>query len=226
MRDDERVGSRRGNSWVHGGRVLRLCAGALALGLAAFAGCALTDSGPDIANAATLDVEEDLRNAPCQVVTRDMVSTVFSIPAAEIEQSSMSTLCGYRWEDGRELLDVTVHVSAISDDASQARTLFQQATAKPDQTPGAHGEAIFEDVEGLGDQARSDTRTGEVHVLRGRLYFTLNAYHGPVMPVPARQPLAETVVNAQAQWQSATLDQRRQASTELARASINRHEVR
>ncbi len=223
MRDGETAGRRGGISSGARGRLRRLVWGAFALAFTAAVGCAANEPPLDVARVVGPAGEQDLRNAPCQVVTRDMVSRTFSIPAAEIEQSSMSSLCGYRWEGEGKLLDVTVHVSAITEHAAQARALFQEATgatAAPGQPRTARLTGPFEVVDGLGDQALIDTRNGDVHVRRDRLYFTLNAYHGPAMPDAARPALIETVAGTRAQWQQNTLSERRQAATDLARASI------
>ena len=202
----------------------RRVAGCLLLGLVGLAGCVANDPVPGNASVANPDSIDDLRSAPCQVVTRDVVSDTFSVPVEEIEQSSMSSLCAYHWEREGELLDVTVHVSAIGADPAQATALFQQATTEPGQTPVMHSGDAFEDVDGLGDQARVDIRTGDVHVRRDRLYFTLNAYHGPVMPTVPRPPAVEGITDVREQWRRSTLADRRQAATDLVRASIDADE--
>lgn len=174
------------------------------------AGCVGEGSDPQAAGATAIGSAQDLRSTPCEVVTRDMVSSTFAVAAADIEQSSMSSLCAYRWEGGDELLDVTVHVSAVTEDAVQARLLFEQATA-----------ADFQDVAGLGDQARIDTGNGDMHVRDGGLYFTLNAYYGPAMPKPAPVvPAPLSAMDARAAWWQSTIPQRRQTAMRLVRVAV------
>lgn len=202
-------------------------AGVLVLALGMLAGCAEDREGPGVVGAvAEADPPDDLRRRPCEVVTRDMVSTAFALDAEAIEQSSMSSLCAYRWESGGELLDVTVHVSAVAADAAQARALFETATSgEGAKRPAAGSKGHFEDIDGLGDQARIDTGNGDVHVRSDRVYFTLNAYHGPAMPPVTPSPTAVSAVDARARWWQATLPQRRQATEKLARVSVDPADV-
>lgn len=207
------AGRMRGNNgncgrparWIVVGRVAALI---IALGLSV--GCESEGSHSQEASPIVAGSAQDLRSTPCEVVTRSMVSSTFAVAAADIEQSSMSSLCAYRWEGEGDLLDVTVHVSAVTEDAAQARLLFEQATASD-----------FQDVAGLGDQARIDTGNGDMHVRDGGLYFTLNAYYGPAMPKVMPMPVPASAVDARAEWWQGTIPQRRQAAMRLVRASAD-----
>ena len=179
---------------------------ALVVALAISTGC-VGEGRPQVAGATVTGSAQDLRSTPCEVVTRDMVSRTFAVAAEDIEQSSMSSLCVYRWEGSDELLDVTLHVSAVADDVAHARRLFEQATV-----------ANFQDVDGPGDQARLNTANGDVHVRHGRLYFTLNAYYGPVMPKVMPMAVPPDALDTRAQWWQGTIPQRRQAALQLLRA--------
>lgn len=207
-----------------GGVVRGLPAGLLlwALALAVSPACGGSDPVPATAGAGAGDHQgmRDLRDAPCQVVTREALAVTFSLPERDIEQSSMSSLCVYHWADQDELLDVTVHVSAVTEDPARARALFEAATAEPTGAAALQADRAFEDIAGLGDQARVDTRNGDVHVRRDRVYFTLNAYYGPGMPSAPHQPVVRSGAEARATWVHATLPQRRLAATELARMAV------
>ncbi|WP_152620108.1 hypothetical protein [Lysobacter sp. A03] len=187
----------------------------MVLALAALAGCA-ADQGAAVPEAALPQVADDLRSAPCTAVTRDMVSAAFSIDAALIEQSSMSSLCVYRWEGEEELLDVTVHVTAVAPDERQARALFEDATSGEGARSSSPEAGPFEDVDDIGDQARFDTANSDLHVLRDRVYFTLNAYFGPAMEPVESSSDAANAIDARTQWWQATLPQRRQTTQTLA----------
>lgn len=189
--------------------------GAVILALGILAGCTVDRSDP-LPVMAQPAAGGDLRSRPCEVVTRTMVSAAFAVDAALIEQSSMSSLCAYRWEGDDELLDVTVHVSAVAADAGQARALFENATAVNSRQPIAAAAAgPFEDVGGLGDQARVDTGNSDLHIRSDRLYFTLNAYSGPAMAVATSSAEGVSAIDARAQWWQTTLPQRRQAAQTL-----------
>lgn len=225
------AGRRRGNNGKPGRRTGQERIAALVLTLGALAGCAGEGSSPPGSTLTASVHTDNLRTRPCAVVTRDMVSTTFAVAAADIEQSSMSSLCAYRWEGGDERLDVTVHVTAMADDVAHARLLFDQATAaSTGPAPGARAAADFQEIHGLGDQARIDTGNGDVHVRHDRLYFTLNAYYGPTMPevtpVPVPVPVPTSAMDARAEWLRNTIPQRRQAAMRLVRASVEAAEER
>ncbi|WP_222565705.1 hypothetical protein [Novilysobacter antarcticus] len=191
--------------------------GALALALALVVGCASDHTVP--ASPAGLSEGDDgLRSTPCAVVSRDMVSAAFAVDAALIEQSSMSSLCVYRRENGSDLLDVTVHVSAVAGDADEARALFEQATAADLQSSPAGSAGPFEEVPDVGDQARFDVGNSDLHIRSDRLYFTLNAYSGPKMEAAIVDTEAAGRIDAHAQWWQATLPQRRLAARTLGNA--------
>lgn len=189
--------------------------GVMVLVLAALAGCA-ADHGAAVPEAALLQPAEDLRSAPCTVVTRDMVSAAFSIDAALIEQSSMSSLCVYRWEGEDELLDVTVHVTAVEPDERHARAAFEDATSGRGTGSSSRDVGPFEDVDDVGDQARFDTVNSDLHVLNDRVYFTLNAYFGPAMELATSPGEPANGIDARTQWWQATLPQRRHGTQTLA----------
>ncbi|QOW19896.1 hypothetical protein INQ41_02160 [Lysobacter ciconiae] len=187
------------------------------MALALLAGCTAGPATPP-ALAGPPDTAGDPRNAPCAVVTRQMVASAFSIDAALIEQSSMSSLCAYRWEDERDLLEVTVHVRAVAASRAQARELFQEATAgEAPRLPPANPSGPFEEVAGIGAKARLDTGTSDLHVLGDGLYFTLNAYSGAGGRTAADGAGTAGAVDARTRWWQHTLPQRRQHTQALGR---------
>ncbi len=220
IRDAMTVACTRAHTRLAGRGVRWLLAGALLWALAVSSGCSGHDSSQAAAGVGDSQPTPDPRREPCEVVTREVLATTFALPVLEIEQSSMSSLCVYHWAGGDELLDVTLHLSAVTDDAADARARFEEATAEPAGKAAPQAEPAFEELAGLGDQARVDTRNGDVHVLRDRFYFTLNAYYGPGMPAARRPPVLPSGADARARWVQATLPQRRQAATELARTAV------
>lgn len=79
----------------------------------------------------------------------------------------------------------------------------------------------FEDVEGVGDEARMalTVGAGDLHVRAGNLNFTVSAYSGPTMPMPEELTYA-SMMSANKAWQQDTLPQRKQAAVKLAKAIV------
>lgn len=79
----------------------------------------------------------------------------------------------------------------------------------------------FEDVEGVGDEARLalTVGAGDLWVRVGNLIFTVSAYSGPEMPMPDElSPGA--IMSASKEWQKETMPQRKEAAVKLAKAAI------
>ncbi|HET6632743.1 MAG TPA: hypothetical protein VFG73_08560 [Rhodanobacteraceae bacterium] len=95
----------------------------------------------------------------------------------------------------------------------------KRTTAKA-VTGGAVRDAIaFEPVEGVADQARFDTGTGELAVRHGNLYFKISGYRGSSMPMPAKMDFNSIRANSR-KWIRETMPQRKQAAVKLARAAV------
>lgn len=79
----------------------------------------------------------------------------------------------------------------------------------------------FEDVEGVGDEARLalTVGAGKLYVRSGNLNFTVAAYSGADMPMPDKITAA-AIMNADKQWRSETMPQRKQAAVKLAKAVV------
>ena len=79
----------------------------------------------------------------------------------------------------------------------------------------------FEDVEGVGDEARFalTVGAGDLHVRAGNLYFTASAYSGPGMQMPDKLTGA-SIVAADRQWRRDTMPQRKDAAIKLAKAVV------
>jgi hypothetical protein len=96
------------------------CAAGLGL-----AGCS-QEVGAANADSTTYDVA--LEDAPCSVVTTQMVATAFELPASAIEQSNvMSSTCAYEMKRDGEKLKVEVSVDAY-ESAEDAANQFLRAT--------------------------------------------------------------------------------------------------
>lgn len=77
-------------------------------------------------------VDAAVEGAPCALVTPEMVTTVFDVPAAELEQSQlMSSSCTYTREDDadNESLEATVDVEGVYEDVESAASRFRSVTA-------------------------------------------------------------------------------------------------
>src|SRR3546814_72425 len=79
----------------------------------------------------------------------------------------------------------------------------------------------FEDVEGVGDEARFalTVGAGDLHVRAGNLYFVASAYAGPGMQMPEKLTGA-SIIAADKQWRRDTVPQRKDAATKLAKAVV------
>lgn len=83
----------------------------------------------------------------------------------------------------------------------------------------------FEDVEGVGDQARLNTTTGDLHVRAANVLFVVNAFKGPRAPRPAAggadaKAAIERARKAHAKHIASTMDERRDLAVKLAKAVI------
>lgn len=86
---------------------------------------------------------------------------------------------------------------------------------------GGSGGIRFEDVDGVGDEARLalTVGAGELHVRVGNLYFIGSAYRGPGMQMPDKVTGA-SIMAADKQWRRDTMPQRKDAAIKLARAVV------
>lgn len=205
-------------------------------------------SGTETAKASSgAKVAVTVQDDPCSLLTPQTVSKTFSVPVDDISQMTVSTTCGYDWETKSDRMDVMFNVSKADKDAAKVGEFFKLATRnmsqqevadayqkisaeaaargqKTDTTErvvaaGSARDIRFEDVAGLGDQARFDLRTGRMHVLYGNLYFDVAAYHGPKMPTPAAFDM-ETIGKASETWTQETMAERKAAAETIARAVI------
>lgn len=109
-------------------------AAALALMLAGCGGDGAGAAGPGGAGqgasaGAKARFDPALRDAPCSVVTADTVGSVFGLPVDEIEQYAAMGMCQYNWKGDGQVMDATVHVARVSDDAAGAAKYFASTTA-------------------------------------------------------------------------------------------------
>lgn len=89
------------------------------------------------------------------------------------------------------------------------------------KTTGSRG-IQFEDVEGVGDEARFalTVGAGDLHVRVGNLYFTTSAYSGATMPMPEKMTGA-SILASNKKWRQDTMPQRKDAAIKLARAVVD-----
>lgn len=76
----------------------------------------------------------------------------------------------------------------------------------------------YADVEGIGEYARINTDTGELHVLANNIYFVVSAYYGQPMSLEALQ--SGSIIEVTKNWTQQTLPQRKKAAKTLAKAAI------
>lgn len=204
--------------------------------------------------AGSTEVEAAVEDAPCTLLTPEIVAAVFDVPVSGLERAhSMSSKCAYSWEGGERTLQASLDVSGVYEDAESAARRFRSATrgmssealddamqdvaAKAREelhgagakraadavagTPGSADGIVFEDVRGVGDEARmaQTVGAGDLHVRAGNLNFVVAAYSGPAMPSPdSFDPGA--IMAASNAWRTQTLPERERAATELARAVV------
>lgn len=87
-------------------------------------------------------------------------------------------------------------------------------------------------IEGVGDQARMDTDTGQIWVRVGNMRFIVMAYKGPSMPEPGavtidpKDPTAalKEIGKKQREWEKSTVPSREKLGSKLAKIVIERLE--
>lgn len=193
-------------------------------------------------------VDAALEESPCDLASTDMVASLFDVPAAEIESSASMSWCDYTWEGDGKILEVQVNVNGVFEDAESASSSFRSTTrgmsgadldkamtsiknevASKTADNGKAVDAImgdtsdspgivFEDVEGVGDEARLalTVGAGDLYVRAGNLNFTVAAYSGTPMPRPDGMGIMEAIKS----WQKDTMPQRKEAAIKLSKAII------
>jgi hypothetical protein len=73
----------------------------------------------------------------------------------------------------------------------------------------------FEDIEGIGDQARANTTAGSIVIRVDNLNFEVSAYHGASMKKPEKTDL-ESIKKAIKQWEKDSLPDKKRAAKKLA----------
>lgn len=78
----------------------------------------------------------------------------------------------------------------------------------------------FQDVEGVGDQARLNTFDGTLNLQAGNLLIDLRSYYGPAMPIPdVIEP--GTMMKVQKSWMQDTMEARETQSVKLAKIALD-----
>ncbi|MGY1530174.1 hypothetical protein [Luteimonas sp. A649] len=129
---------------------------ALALMLAGCGGDAANAAGNPSAGGqqglsrASAKFDPSLRDTPCSVVTIDTVATVFGLPVDEIEQHAAAGMCLYSWKGNGQVMDATIHVTRVSDNAADAADYFASATR------GIGGAELDAAMDSIGEKAREN----------------------------------------------------------------------
>lgn len=213
------------------------------LGLAA--GLAL--AAPLSAAAAPFDTS--IQDRPCEALTAQMVADVLDVGADRLEQSQpLDALCSYEMEEDGDTLQVEVTLDAREsvdaaaayfsaatrsmsrEELEEAMKTLQDMSAEDESdgqeevtdgiASGLMQDGIqFEDVEGVGDEARFEPSNGSLHLRKGNLLIDLSAFHGPKMPLPDKIT-SDTIMKAMNAWLQDTMDTRKKQAVALAGAVL------
>ncbi len=201
--------------------------------------------------------DSDMSKRGCEILTADLVSATFDVPADALRQMKIMG-CRYDWSDdgqtlgsgitmlrahkseagaaewfanatrnrtAKEMQQEMDEISGRLDESEQLDTDLKKSTAK-NLLSMVDSEAVsFEDVEGVGDDARVNDG-GTVYVRVGNLTFMVSAYKGPKEPKPDMQgvDLNQMVAIAKesaAKWAIETAPQRKKDGIRLARAIVD-----
>lgn len=116
--------------------------------------------------------------------------------------------------------DAMATIRAQAEKTGDAETPQEREAADAASNEIASGGLQFVDVGNVADEARFATQSGELIVRKDNLVFTVSAYHGANMPLPATLN-AESIMNASKDWLQETLPQRKEAAVKLAKAAAN-----
>ncbi|MEN1929959.1 hypothetical protein WCE37_13330 [Luteimonas sp. MJ250] len=105
--------------------------------------------GTGASTSAPARFDPSLRDSPCSVVTVDTVASVFGLPAGEIEQHESSGMCLYNWKGAGMVMDATIHVTQVADDAAAAAQHFANVTR------GMSSDELGKAMDGISEQARA-----------------------------------------------------------------------
>jgi hypothetical protein len=105
------------------------------------------------------------------------------------------------------------------DTSAKKKTAVNIADMLKDTSPDAG--IRYEDVPGIGDQARVSDSDGALWVRLGNMTFQVQAYQGPDQPKPDSDPknprgMAKAAIEAQKKWLAETLEERKAAAVKLA----------
>ena len=90
------------------------------------------------------------------------------------------------------------------------------AAKKVGDAIGAGGAIRFEDVDGIGDQARIEADAGTLRIRKANLYLTLEADYGPKIPAPEDTSM-DAIKKAMKEWRAKTAPRRKKAAVNLGR---------
>lgn len=110
-------------------------------------------------------------------------------------------------------------IRETAEEGGELDTAGKQAAAEGVTGALGAGGLSFQPVQGVGDQARFEAATGELHVREDNLYFVVSAYLGPDMALPAKLDGA-SIMQASEAWMQETAVQRQDAAVALATAAI------
>lgn len=196
-----------------------------------------------MANAATADEPPQ----PCNLLTPDMLATTLEVSAEDVPQpNSLESMCMYQMETDAKSLEVMLMVGA-PDTKKAAKAKFREATR--DMTPEEITEKLkelgierdesdkqfakdlglpntqpsgvqFEEINGVGDEARFESTNGTLYILHNNLMLTLTAYYGSAMPIPDAVSF-EALNDAETEWTESTMEKRRNQAVALAKTVVD-----
>ncbi len=179
---------------------------------------------------------------PCDLLTPTIVAEVLEVSTDSLRQAPAGG-CAYTVTSPDQEISASLRQLAIGGDGNPAgrfamttrsitkkdaeeisKRMAEKAAARagkagvepPTSLPEVP-EVKFEDVEGVGDAARLNTTTGDLHVLTANIIFVVNAFKGDRAPRPASAAEAR---QARAKHIAKTIGQRRDTAIKLAKAVI------
>jgi hypothetical protein len=118
-----------------------------------------------------------------------------------------------------EVAEAMKGIRKTAETAGQLNSKNKKMAAKKLGEGMAEGGFEFKDVEGVGDEARYEVTTNELHVRVDNLYFMLAAYKGPTMELPDKISGA-SMKKAANDFHKETRPQRLEASKKVAQAAV------
>lgn len=159
-----------------------------------------------------------LQDAPCRIMPPELIAQTFDLPAAELDQMVVASLCSTGWSGDNAQLnaDLVIQVHAT---VASAHSAFAAATAEQkSRDPAAAQATAFQDVPELGDAARYDVATGALTVRSSNMILEFKVFYG--VPPEADDTTPQEFVDVQERWLHATAHTRAEQAQQLAHAVL------